>query len=133
LFLVIPNVLLGVFGMTEPLVTSIGTQLLRYLSLSGLFVTVALSYTGGLQGTGDTKSPLYISIVSQIVVPIGICSVLQATGRLHPAGIWTAIVLGHFTRMALSVARFRQGKWRSIAVDLEPAEAVKVAGEIRTV
>jgi len=133
MFLLIPNVLLGVFGMTEPLVTSIGTQLLRYLSLSGLFVTVALSYTGGLQGTGDTKSPLYISIVSQIVVPIGICATLQATGHLHPAGIWTAIVLGHFTRMALSVWRFRQGKWRYIAVDIEPAEAVKVAGEVRTV
>ena len=133
MFLLIPNVLLGVFGMTEPLVTTIGTQLLRYLSLSGLFVTVALSYTGGLQGTGDTRSPLYISIVSQIVVPIGICATLQATGHLHPAGIWTAIVLGHFTRMALSVWRFRQGKWRYIAVDIEPGEAPKVAGEVTTV
>src|SRR5438552_4156960 len=108
MFLLIPNILLGIFGMTEPLVTSIGAQLLRYLSLSGLFVTVALSYTGGLQGTGDTRSPLYISVVSQIIVPIGICSALQASGHLHPAGIWTAIVLGHFTRMALSVWRFRQ-------------------------
>ena len=98
--------------------TSIGAQLLRYLSLSGLFVTVALSYTGGLQGTGDTRSPLYISIVSQIIIPIGICGTLQATGHLHPAGIWTAIVLGHFTRAALSVLRFRQGKWRYIAVDI---------------
>src|SRR5205085_3239568 len=119
LFLLIPNVLLGVFGMTEPLVTSIGAQLLRYLSLSGLFVTVALSYTGGLQGTGDTRSPLYISIVSQIIVPVGICGTLQATHHLHPAGIWTAIVLGHFTRAALSVGRFRQGKWRYIAVDID--------------
>ena len=122
-FLLIPGTLLGIFGMTEPLVTTIGAQLLRYLSLSGLFVTVALSYTGGLQGTGDTKSPLYISIVSQIVVPIGICSVLQATGHLRPAAIWTAIVLGHFTRAALSVLRFRQGKWRTIAVDIGPEPA----------
>ena len=30
-----------------------------------------------------------------------------------------AIVLGHFTRCVLSVARFRQQKWRSIAVDIE--------------
>ena len=50
----------------------LGAELLMYLSVSGLFVTVALAYTGGLQGTGDTKSPLYISIVSQILVPIGI-------------------------------------------------------------
>jgi putative MATE family efflux protein len=121
LFLTIPGVLLGVFGMTEPLVTSIGTELLRYLSVSGLFITVALTYTGGLQGTGDTRSPLYISIVSQIVVPIGLCTLLQAMGGLEPAEIWTAIVLGHLTRAALSVARFRQGKWRHIAVDIEPA------------
>lgn len=121
MFLLIPQLLLGVFGMTEPLVTTIGSQLLRYLSVSGLFVTVALSYTGGLQGTGDTRSPLFISIVSQIVVPIGLCTWLQATRGLQPADIWIAIVLGHVTRASLSVIRFRQGKWRHIEVDIEPA------------
>jgi putative MATE family efflux protein len=121
LFLTIPHSLFGVFGIREPLVTSIGEQLLKYLSVSGLFITVALSYTGGLQGSGDTRSPLYISIISQIVVPIGLCSLLQATRGLHPSDIWLAIVLGHFTRAVLSVARFRQGKWRTIAVDLRPA------------
>jgi Na+-driven multidrug efflux pump len=121
MFLVIPDYLLGVFGMTEPLVTSIGEQLLMYLSVSGLFVTVALSYTGGLQGTGDTRSPLYISIVSQIAVPIGLCAWLQATRGLQPADIWLAIVLGHFTRAVLSLLRFRQGRRRHIRVDIEPA------------
>jgi putative MATE family efflux protein len=121
LFLTIPGRLLGIFGMTEPLVASIGSQLLRYLSLSGFFITVALSYTGGLQGTGDTRGPLYISIVSQIAVPIGICTVLQAVRGLQPADIWLAIVLGHLTRAALSILRFRQGRWRNIAVDIESA------------
>jgi putative MATE family efflux protein len=121
LFLTIPGRLLGIFGMTEPLVASIGSQLLRYLSLSGFFITVALSYTGGLQGTGDTRGPLYISIVSQIAVPIGICTFVQATRGLQPSDIWLAIVLGHLTRAALSVLRFRQGRWRNIAVDIEAA------------
>jgi len=107
--------------MTDPVVVGIGVQLLGFLSVSGLFVTVALTYTGGLQGTGDTRSPLYISIVSQIVVPLGLCSVLQATRGLHATDIWTAILLGHITRSALSVLRFRQGKWRSIRVEMEPA------------
>ena len=121
LFLVVPRLLLGVFGMTEPLVMSIGVQLLAYLSVSGLFITVALSYTGGLQGTGDTRSPLYISIVSQVVIPLGICATLQAIDRLTPAGIWTSILIGHMTRCLLSVTRFRQQKWRHIQVDIEPA------------
>ena len=121
LFVAIPRSLLGLFGMTDPVVVGLGVQLLRFLSVSGLFVTVALTYTGGLQGTGDTRSPLYISIVSQIVVPLGLCAFFQATRGLRPADIWTAILLGHITRCGLSVLRFRQGKWRGIKVVVEPA------------
>ncbi|HEY9420655.1 MAG TPA: MATE family efflux transporter [Thermoanaerobaculia bacterium] len=121
LFLAIPGRLLALFGMDEPAVVSIGTQLLRYLSVSGLFITVALTYTGALQGTGDTRSPLYISIVSQVGIPLGLCALLDATRGLRPADIWLAILLGHATRCLLSVLRFRQGKWRGIQVDIEPA------------
>jgi putative MATE family efflux protein len=117
-FFFFPRQLLGIFGMNEPVVVEIGTQLLRVLSVSGLFIAAALTYTGGLQGTGDTKSPLYISIVSQIVVPLGICFVIRRIGTLQPLQIWIAIRVGHATRCVLSVLRFTQGKWRSIAVDI---------------
>jgi Na+-driven multidrug efflux pump len=117
-FLLLPRQLLAVFGMNEPVVVELGVQLMRVLSLSGLFIAVALTYTGGLQGTGDTRSPLYISIVSQIVVPLGLCFIIRQTATLDPIDIWLAILLGHATRCALSVLRFNQGKWRSIAVDL---------------
>jgi putative MATE family efflux protein len=118
-FLFFPKQLLAVFGMNDPVVIEIGTQLLRVLSLSGLFITVALTYTGGLQGTGDTKSPLYISIVSQIIVPLGICFVIRQTGALEPLDIWIAILIGHAIRCGLSALRFKQGKWRGIAVEIE--------------
>ena len=120
-FVLVPQYLLAAFGMTDPLVLSIGRQLLGYLAVSGLFITVALSYTGGLQGTGDTRSPLYISIISQIAVPLGLCTIIEMWRPLTSGDIWMAIVLGHFTRCVLSVARFRQQKWRTIAVDIEPA------------
>jgi putative MATE family efflux protein len=118
LFLFLPAQLLGIFGMTEPATVAVGTQLLRVLSVSGLFITTALAYTGGLQGTGDTKSPLYISIISQILVPLGTCIVIHETGTLHAIDIWLAILAGHVTRCVLSVIRFNQGNWRQIAVTL---------------
>ena len=117
-FLVFPRQLLAVFGMHDPAVVEIGVQLLRVLALSGLFITTALTFTGGLQGTGDTKSPLYISIISQVIIPLGICFIVQRTSRLDPIDIWIAILVGHATRCALSVLRFNQGKWRAIAVDI---------------
>jgi putative MATE family efflux protein len=116
-FFLFPRQLLAVFGMNDPAVVAIGTQLLRVLSVSGLFITVALTYTGGLQGTGDTKSPLYISIVSQVLIPLGICFVMARMGTLQPIHIWIAILIGHATRCTLSVLRFDQGKWRAIKVD----------------
>jgi putative MATE family efflux protein len=113
-----PQQLLAVFGMTDPEAVAIGVQLLRVLAFSGLFIVVALVYTGGLQGTGDTKSPLYISIISQVVVPLGICFLISSFGTLEPIHIWMAILTGHMTRCGLSLFRFLQGKWRSISVDI---------------
>lgn len=122
-FLTIPRMLLAGFGMTDPAVVEVAVLLLRFLSISGFFITVALSYTGGLQGTGDTRSPFYISLVSQLAIPLGWCAVLQATRGLTPSDIWLAILLGHMTRCGLSVVRFRQGKWRNIAVDIGSTRA----------
>lgn len=119
LFFFFPQYLLAIFGMKDPVVVGLGVQLLQFLSLSGIFVSIALTYTGGLQGTGDTKSPLYISIISQVIIPLGICFVIQETIGLEPWQIWFAILAGHFTRCALSILRFNQGKWQNIKVDIE--------------
>jgi Na+-driven multidrug efflux pump len=122
-FVLAPRALLGVFALDQGVGFELGRQLLGYLAISGFFVTVALTYTGGLQGTGDTRSPLYISIVSQLFVPIGLCTFFSMTRGLEPADIWLAIVLGHATRAVLSVLRFRQGKWRNITVNLDSSPA----------
>jgi putative MATE family efflux protein len=122
-FFLIPRQLLAIFGLQEPAVVEIGTGLLRILSVSGLFISAALTYTGGLQGTGDTKSPLYISIVSQVILPLGICYVIQQTGTLRPMHIWLAILAGHATRFGLSYYRVAQGRWRTITVDIGTAAA----------
>ena len=124
-FFFFPRELLAVFGMDERAAVEIGVQLLRVLSVSGLFISVALTYTGGLQGTGDTRSPLYISIVSQVVLPLGICFTVQQTGTLDPMDIWIAVLVGHVTRCVLSVGRFNQGRWRGIEVDIGARPAVR--------
>lgn len=118
LFVLIPDLLLAIFGMDEPQTAGIARSLLRHLAVSGLFVTLALAYTGALQGSGDTRSPFYISVASQIMVPLGLCVLFQRVGVFEPADIWRAIVAGHVTRCALSYIRFRQGKWQRIVVDI---------------
>jgi putative MATE family efflux protein len=122
-FVAIPSYLLAIFGMKDAHVLRIGSELLRYLTVSGFFVTVALVYNGALQGTGDTKSPFYISLVSQIAVPLTYCAVMESMYGLKSRDIWLAIVVGHVLRCALGVLRFRQEKWRQIKVDIQPSRA----------
>jgi putative MATE family efflux protein len=118
-FLFMPRLLLALFGMNDPTVVEIGVELLRVLAVSGIFIATALAYTGGLQGGGDTRSPLYISIVSQVVIPLGICFAFKEFGELKPIDIWIAILTGHIFRCVLSVGVFRRGKWRNIKVDID--------------
>ena len=119
LFLLIPEKLLGVFGLDEPTVLALGGELLSYLSVSALFVTVALNYTGALQGAGDTRSPLAITLISQLAVPIGYLTVTEMTRGLQSADVWGAILAGHVLRCVLSVARFEQGRWIHIKVEIQ--------------
>lgn len=116
MFLTIPGVLLGLFGVDDPTVLALGAELLRWLAVSGVFISMALTFTGGLQGTGDTKGPLYISIASQVIIPLGMLAVLQGMRPLVPSDIWMAILCGHMARCGLSVWRFRLGGWRNIEI-----------------
>jgi Na+-driven multidrug efflux pump len=125
-----PNLLLAVFGMDDATTRAIARGLLAHLAVSGLFVTVALTYTGALQGTGDTRSPFYISIVSQIVIPLGLCVLFQRIGVFEPADIWRAIVAGHVARCVLSWYRFRQGRWERIVVDIGRPQSRSIRSEV---
>ncbi len=68
--------------------------------------------------SGDTRGPLYISVVSQLALPLGICFAIQATAGLEAHHIWLAILTGHIARCLLSMARFRQGAWQGIDVGI---------------
>ena len=62
-----------------------------------------------------------ITLVSQLVIPVGWCAALEALSLLSASGIWTAIALGHFVRSGLAILRFRHGDWRRIRIGPETA------------
>lgn len=116
-FWTIPAQLLGIFGAAEGPVLEIGSNLLRFLGPSGVFVVLALAFTGGLQGAGDTKRPMVIAFITQIIVLLGICAWYASRDALTATTIWTAILIAHTLRLVLSYAAFHQGKWRGISVE----------------
>ncbi len=130
LYWAIPGQLLNVFDLgQEPEVTELAQNFLRYLSFSGVFVVVMLAFTGGLQGAGDTVTPMIIAFVTQIGILLGICAVAYYTDwlELTPTLIWSAILTSHVSRLLLTYGVFARGKWRSLKVTL--SEPVRPARE----
>ncbi len=127
IYLTLQDPLLALFNIADGEALDIGRQLLNFLAVSAFFVSAALAFTGGLQGAGDTISPMIIAFVSQIVVLLGICFALQFAGMLTPTGIWTAILFSHITRFVATVVMFQRGDWANIKVELKPQS---VAGEV---
>ena len=107
----------GIDTRTNP----IGNGLRRVIQRLGLFISAPGVQRGSREPA--TPKPLYISIVSQILLPLGICFVIQQMGTLRPMHIWLAILAGHATRFTLSALRFSQGKWRGIQIDIGPESA----------
>ena len=127
LYTTVPGALLGIFNAHDGETLRLGAQFLRYLTLSAFLLIVCMAFTGGLQGAGDTRKPMYIAFVSQIVVLLGVCWIYQTFFELRPSSNWTAIVCAHASRFVMTLVVFRAGTWKNIQVGIRehdsPAEA----------
>lgn len=103
--------LMTLFNATTEPVFGFGVSLLKYLSFSGVVLAAALALTGGIQGAGETKIPMYIAFLTQIVVLLGICSAHYLLGSLTTDRIWMAILISHISRLLLTYGVFRTERW----------------------
>lgn len=114
-----PEQLLSLFNASDGPILAIGVSLLHYLTFSGVVLAIALALTGGLQGAGETKLPMYIAFLTQIVVLLGICGWDDWHGKLTPDHVWRAILISHSSRLLLTWLVFRTEKWAHTVVELE--------------
>ncbi len=69
-----------------------------------------------LRGAGDTRIVLFIMAGSTWIVRLVPAYILAITLGLGVPGAWLAAILDINVRSLLMFLRFRQGKWKEIAV-----------------
>jgi len=117
-FWFIPAELLSLFDAVDGTILGIGVSLLRFLTFSGVVLAITLALTGGLQGAGETKIPMYIAFLTQIVILLGICFGFYLADSLTPNRVWMAIFISHLSRLVLTWAVFRTENWAHTEVEL---------------
>lgn len=97
-------------------VIDVGTTMLRFLVVGQFFSAVAIASSGGLAAAGDTRPPLYYTIIGQWMVMLPLAWVLVRKAGLDPEGAWIAFAIAPVLQAALTLQRFRSGKWKHIRV-----------------
>ncbi len=118
IFVFFPTPLLSLFNAQSELVLSYGKALLQCLAFSGILLSATLAMTGGIQGSGATRLPMLIALVSQIGVLLGVCELLYVLDMLNIYRIWYVILLAHFIRYVLTLTVFRTDGWTKTKVEI---------------
>ncbi|WP_436930206.1 MATE family efflux transporter [Halosimplex halobium] len=114
------------FGTNE---VDLTVQFIRVFGLAVAGFSVSRTMRGSLRGAGDTRWPLYGTVLGTYVVRLPVASLalpagfaVTVLGVSVPLGasmgytaVFAAIVADFYVKAAVNTGRFRSGKWRDVA------------------
>ena len=117
LLLIFGKHLMGIFTETQALV-DLSMHMMRILALGYIAMAVTQSLTGVMRGAGDTMTPMYISLITTVVVRVPIAygiayftrSPQYPTGR--PEAIFISLLLAWIIGATVTTFFFKKGAWR---------------------
>jgi putative MATE family efflux protein len=93
-------------------VAEVGAWGLMLFAPSFPAVTVSMTLGRSMSGAGDTRSPMVMAFISQILVRIPAALLLSAA--LAQTGLWLALALSNVANMMAAIALFARGRWRRV-------------------
>lgn len=109
--------LMEIFTDTQELVT-ISADMMKILAVGYLAMAVTQSLSGVMRGAGDTVTPMWISIISSVLVrvPIAYGMVYLTKSPELPNGryeaIWISLLIGWVSGAVATWICYRSGKWK---------------------
>lgn len=101
---------------SSPEVTAVGVPAFRLLALYQIPNAVLIVYLYALRGAGDTRYPMYCSLVGNLIVRVSVgyfCGVVLRGGLF---GAWIGMGADNVLRAILAAWRYQAGHWVRIRV-----------------
>jgi MATE family multidrug resistance protein len=122
LFFTAPQWILGIFiletggNAAHPQLLAQGVVVLRIMALFIAFDAMYFTFIGVLKGAGDTRFIMWsIGLATPVVMVLPLTIIVEFT----PGGLvacWINLTLYVLTLFAVSLWRYRQGRWKTIRV-----------------
>jgi putative MATE family efflux protein len=101
---------------TNAYVVDIGADFLRIMAYSQPFLALVMVFSGGLQGAGDTMTPLKYSLIHGWFVRLPLVYILAFLLDFQTTGIWWAMTISTITQGLATWWYFQQGRWQQIRI-----------------
>ena len=118
--------LMRMFTNTEEVV-NLGVHMMRILAVGYIAVAVTQSLSGVMRGAGDTMTPMWISIITTIVIRVPIAYGLAFLTRsatlpnVSPDSLFISLLISWVSGAAITTVMYKRGKWREKAIITEKA------------
>ena len=97
-------------------VIDMGYIMLWFFTIAQVFSGLSIVAGGVLAGGGETKPPLYYTIVAQWLVMLPLSYILAFLFGMDTLGIWIAWLIGGIIQGVLVWARYLKGTWKKIVI-----------------
>ncbi len=117
LILIFGRQLMAIFTNTEELV-DLSMHMMRILALGYIAMAVTQSLAGVMRGAGDTMTPMWISLVTTVVIRVPIAYGIAYFTRSpeypigRPESIFISLLLSWTIGAILTAIFFKKGAWR---------------------
>ncbi|MEM1215475.1 MAG: MATE family efflux transporter [Bacteroidota bacterium] len=99
-----------------PAVLASGTTALRIFAYGYALYGFGMVFTQAFNGSGDTRTPMFINIIAFWVVEIPLGYFLAWYLNWGVEGVVTAVIIAETVLTALAFVLFRRGKWKQTVV-----------------
>jgi len=104
------------FFTDEPEVKRIGISALEIICLGYIFFSYGMVISQAFNGAGDTRTPMWISLVVFWFIQIPLAYWLSIELNWQSNGVFYSIAIAHSLYAIVSILLFRKGKWKLIQV-----------------
>ena len=115
IFFIFAPQLVSIFTDTKE-VQEMVVKVLRLIALFQPFAAITQIFSSALQGAGDTKFPMYTTLIGIWVVRVGGGYLLGVILGLGLFGVWLGYALDITIRGIFLLKRFLNGKWQEIII-----------------
>jgi Na+-driven multidrug efflux pump len=127
ILLFLSPILFGFFTKTPELI-DLATQMIRIMAVGYICISVTQVLGGVMRGAGDTVSPMWISIISTIIIRIPVAYIMAYFTRNEqwpngqPIALFGSLVSSWILGMLISIIIFSIGKWKKKMLESHDGE-----------